>query len=145
MIHKRSDISKRHFLKAEFSINEIGKGRFFIGIAVGLCWAIVFKLFFKYCFGYGNLGVFVDDWSLDYELTPYIKLLNGYNSVGFAFCMTTFIWMSKLRATNRKKTSRHRMAAANSQWVFYAILYVLARLWVFIGNSCTNNLRLDVV
>ena len=125
-------------LKTEFSINQIGKFRFYSGILIGIGYCIVLNLLFRFILRLSNLGFFVDEWNLQYEIPIYYYVLIAYSSIAFSFCLTTYMWMSKPIASIRRKTIRLRMAQVNPIWVFYGVLLFLARWFAFfIGLEIT--------
>jgi hypothetical protein len=80
----------------------------------------------------------IDDWSLDYEITTYYYFLIGFTSIGFAFCYTTYLWMSKPHATERNNTIRLRMAQVNPIWILFGtLLFLLRMFWFFAGLELT--------
>jgi hypothetical protein len=118
-------------LKTELNINEIGKFRFYSGILVGVGFAIVLNVLFRYLLSLANLGTYLDQWSLDYNITRYDRYLIGFSSVAFSFCYTTYLWMGKPFASVRNKTMRLRMAQINPIWIFYGVLLFLLRWFPF--------------
>lgn len=76
----------------------------------------------------------IDQWNLNYEIPNYYYILIGFTSVGFSFCFTTYLWMSKPFATNRRKTLNLRMSQINPIWVFYGTLMFLLRMFWFLAS-----------
>ena len=118
-------------LKSDLRIDEIGKFRFYSGILIGIGYSLVLNLLFRFILRLSNLGMYVDEWNLEYEIPIYYYYLIGYSSVAFSFCLTTYMWMSKPYATIRTKTIRLRMAQVNPIWVFYGVLLFLLRWFAF--------------
>lgn len=121
-------------IKSEFSINEIGKFRFYSGILIGIGFSIILNSLFRQTLRLCNLGTDIDQWNLNYEITIYYYLLIGFTSIGFAFCFTTYLWMSKPFATNRRKTLKLRMAQLNPIWIFFGTLMFLLRMFWFLAG-----------
>jgi len=122
-------------LKVEFTVKEIGVFRYYSGVVVGILGGFILNLLLRFCLRLANLGIFVEDWSFDYVITPYYYQVIAFNAVAFSFCFTTSLWMSGVRASHRNKTRRLRMASINAKWVVYTTLAVLAKMFLFIGNS----------
>ncbi|WP_194852532.1 hypothetical protein [Nonlabens antarcticus] len=76
--------------------------------------------------------------SYDYTLNNYYQLIIGFNAVAFSFCFTTSLWMGNIRAINRNKTRKLRMAAANSKWVIYSVLAILGKMLFYIASAGIN-------
>ena len=128
--------------KSDFSINEIGKFRFYSGILVGIGFSLILNKFFRLTLKLCDIGIYINDlsWSniYDYELTNYYLILIGFSSLGFAFCFTTYLWMSKPRATIKRKTIKLRFAQVNSIWIFAGIMLFLTRMyWLLAGVDLT--------
>lgn len=117
--------------KPYFSINEIGKFRFYSGIVIGIGFSIILNSLFRLTLRAGNLGININDWTLIYEISIYYYILIGFTSVGFSFCFTTYLWMSKPFATNRRKTMKLRMTQINPIWIFFGTLTFLLRMFCF--------------
>lgn len=129
-------------LKSDFTINEIGKFRFYSGIAIGIGFSLVFNILFRVILKMCNVGEVITDlsWSnyYSYEFSIYYLTLIGFASVGFSFCFTTYLWMSKPFASIRKKTIRLRMAQINPIWILFGTLLFLLRMsWFFAGVDLT--------
>ncbi|WP_026775759.1 hypothetical protein [Polaribacter sp. Hel_I_88] len=125
-------------LKPEFSINEVGKFRFYSGILIGIGFSIILNSLFRLTLRVCNLGMSIDQWSLEYEIPLYYHILIGFASFGFSFCFTTYLWMSKPFANNRRKTLKLRMAQINPIWIFFGTLIFLLRLfWFFTSIELT--------
>ncbi|KAA5820435.1 hypothetical protein FPF71_17740 [Algibacter amylolyticus] len=129
-------------LKSDFTINEIGKFQFYSGIAIGIGFSLIFNSLFRVFLKMCNVGEIITDlsWSnfYSYEFSIYYLTLIGFTSVGFSFCFTTYLWMSKPFATNRKKNIRLRMAQTNTIWILFGTLFFLLRLfWFFAGIDLT--------
>jgi len=121
-------------LKSDFTINEIGKFRFYSGIIFGIGFSLILNSLFRLTLRLANLGMYIDQWNLDYEILTYYYILIGFAAIGFAFCFTTYIWMSKPFATNRRKTIRLRMAQINPIWIFFCTLLFLLRMFWFLAG-----------
>lgn len=125
-------------LKSDFTINEIGKFRFYSGIAIGIGFSIVFNILFRVILKMCNVGEVITDlsWSNynSYEFSIYYLTLIGFASVGFSFCFTTYLWMSKPFASIRKKTIRLRMAQINPIWILFGTLLFLLRMFWFLAG-----------
>lgn len=129
-------------LKSDFTINEIGKFRFYSGIAIGIGFSLVFNILFRVILKMCNVGEVITDlsWSnyYSYEFSIYYLTLIGFASVGFSFCFTTYLWMSKPFACIRKKTIRLRMAQINPIWILFGtLLFLLRMFWFFAGVDLT--------
>jgi len=129
-------------LKSDFTINEIGKFRFYSGIAIGIGFSLIFNSLFRVILRICNVGeVFTDlNWAnyYSYEFSTYYLTLIGFASIGFSFCFTTYLWMSKPFASVRKKTLRLRTAQINPIWILFGTLFFLLRLfWFFAGVDLT--------
>lgn len=118
-------------LKSDFTLKEIGTFRLYSGLIIWLGFSIVLNSLFRGALKLSNLGMYVDNWSLDYEINSFYKILIGFNAIAFAFCYATYIWMSHPYASIRKKTSRLRMAQINPLWIFYGALLFLSRMFLF--------------
>ena len=118
-------------LKSDLKINEIGGFQFYSGVLVGIGYSFILNILFRYILRLSNLGMYIDEWSLAYEIPNYYYVLIGYSSVAFSFCLTTYLWMSKPFATIRRKTIRLRMAQVNPIWIFYGVLLFLLRWFAF--------------
>lgn len=125
-------------LKSDFTINEIGKFRFYSGIAIGIGFSLVFNILFRVILKMCNVGEVIADlsWSnyYSYEFSIYYLTLIGFASVGFSFCFTTYLWMSKPFASIRKKTIRLRMAQINPIWILFGTLLFLLRMFWFLAG-----------
>ncbi len=89
-----------------------------------------------------NLGNVITDlsWSnsYNYQFSNYYLTLISFASIAFSFCITTYLWMSKPFASNRKKTLRIRMAQINPIWILFGTFMFLLRLfWFFAGVDLT--------
>ena len=129
-------------LKSDFTINEIGKFRFYSGIVIGIGYCIIFNSLLRISLKLCNIGDNIEamNWLniINYEFSSYYLTLIGFASVGFSFCFTTYLWMSKPFATDRKKTIRLRMAQINPIWILFGTLMFLLRLfWFFAGIELT--------
>ncbi|CAM4150463.1 MULTISPECIES: hypothetical protein [Flavobacterium] len=121
-------------LKPNFSIDEIGKFRFYSGALIGIGFSIILNSLFRMTLRLCNLGMYIDQWNLNYEISVYYYTLIGFTSVGFAFCFTTYLWMSKPFAINRRKTLKLRMAQINPIWIFFGTLMFLLRMFWFLSG-----------
>ncbi|MAN27082.1 MULTISPECIES: hypothetical protein [Mesonia] len=120
--------------KPKFSTNEIGPFRFYGGTVVWIGFSLVFNALFRLSLQFSNLGTYIDEWSLGYQISTYYNYLIGFTSMSFAFCYTTYVWMSKPWATHRRKTQQLRMAQVNSIWILFGtLLFSLRLLWFFAG------------
>ncbi len=129
-------------LKSDFTIIEIGKFRFYSGIAIGIGFSLILNSLFRKILKICNVGELITDlnWSNfnSYEFSTYYLTLIGFASIGFSFCYTTYLWMSKPFATIRKKTVRLRMAQINPIWILFGTLLFLLRLFgFFVGVNLT--------
>ncbi len=113
--------------KSKFSINEIGKFRFYSGIGIGILYSFIFNSLFRLTLKISNIGIYIDEMSIkniiDYKISFYYLCLISFSSISFVFCFTTYLWMSKPRATMRRKTLKLRSAQANSIWIFGGTLF----------------------
>lgn len=121
--------------KSEFSIQEIGKFQFYSGILIGIGFSFILNVLFRLFLVISNLGIFNNTWNLDYEVSNYYNLLIGFTSVAFAFCFTSYLWMSKPYATIRRKTLKLRMAQINPIWILFGTLFFLTRMFWFISEA----------
>lgn len=121
-------------LKPDFTINEIGKFQFYTGIIIGTAYSIIFNILLRQALIVCNLGECINQWSLDYEISTYYFVLIGFSSVSFSFCFTTYLWMSKPFANNRRRTLKLRMAQTNTIWVLFGTLLFLLRMFWFIAG-----------
>ncbi|WP_377715728.1 hypothetical protein [Pseudofulvibacter geojedonensis] len=80
------------------------------------------------------MGMYIDQWNIDYEIPTYYNILIGFSSIGFAFCFTTYLWMSTPFVANRKKTLKLRMAQINPIWIFFGVLLFLLRMFWFLAS-----------
>ena len=129
-------------LKSDFTINEIGKFQFYSGITIGIGFSLIFNSLFRVFLKICNVGEIITDlsWSnfYSYEFSIYYLTLISFASVGFSFCFTTYLWMSKPFGSNRKKNIRLRMAQTNTIWILFGTLFFLLRLfWFFAGVDLT--------
>ncbi|CAL2062595.1 conserved membrane hypothetical protein [Tenacibaculum sp. 190524A05c] len=116
----------------DFGVREIGKFQFYSGISVGLGYAITLNYLLRLTLRTCNLGMDINNWSLNYEISSYYYLLIGFSSVCFAFCFTTNLWLGKLFLKNSKRTLKHRKARVNSVWILFGTLMFLLRLFWFL-------------
>ncbi len=125
-------------LKSDFTINEIGKFRFYSGIGIGIGFSLIFNSLFRLTLKLCNIGDVITDlsWSniITYEFSTYYLTLIGFASIGFSFCFTTYLWMSKPFATNRRKTLKLRMAQINPIWILFGTLLFLLRMFWFLAG-----------
>ena len=129
-------------LKSDLTIIEIGKFRFYSGIVIGIGYCIIFNSLLRISLKLCNIGDNIEamNWLniINYQLSFNYLTLIGFASVGFSFCFTTYLWMSKPFATDRKKTKRLRMAQINPIWILFGTLLFLLRLfWFFAGIELT--------
>ncbi|MCB0748925.1 MAG: hypothetical protein KDC90_15805, partial [Ignavibacteriae bacterium] len=79
-------------LKSDFTINEIGKFRFYSGIVIGIGFSLIFNSLFRLTLKLCNIGDVITDlsWSniITYEFSTYYLTLIGFASIGFSFCFT---------------------------------------------------------
>ena len=124
--------------KSDFTIIEIGKFRFYSGIIIGIGFSLIFNSLFRLTLKLCNIGDVITDlsWSdiINYEFSTYYLTLIGFASVGFSFCFTTYLWMSKPFATNRRKTLKLRMAQINPIWILFGTLLFLLRMFWFLAG-----------
>jgi len=119
-------------------VNEIGTFRFYSGVVIWIGFSTVLNALFRVALKFGNLGMYFQEWRLDYEINDYYSYLIGFASIAFAFCFTTYIWMSNPFASIRKKTSRLRMAQINPIWIFFgSFLFLLRMLMFFLSVELT--------
>lgn len=71
---------------------------------------------------------------LQFRFYSGILIRIGFTSVGFTFCFTTYLWMSKPFTTNRRKTLKLRMAQINPIWIFFGVLMFLLRMFWFLAG-----------
>ena len=121
---------------------EIGKFRFYSGIVIGTGYSLIFNSLLRISLKLCNIGDNIEamNWLnvINYELSFYYLTLIGFSSVAFSFCFTTYLWMSKTFATNRKKTIHLRMAQINPIWILFGTLFFLLKLfWFFAGIELT--------
>ena len=64
-----------------------------MGILIGIGFSIILNSLFRQTLRLCNLGTYIDQWSLNYEITVYNYVLIGFTSIGFAFCFTTYLWI----------------------------------------------------
>lgn len=126
-------------LKSDFTINEIGKFQFYSGIVIGVGFSLIFNTLLRQISKISNFGNIIIELSwdkvLDYELSYYYLILIGFTSVSFAFCFTTYLWMSKPFAKIKRKTLKLRFAQVNSIWVLFVTLIFLTRMIWFAGGT----------
>ena len=120
--------------KPNFSINEIGKFRFYSGVLIGVGYSIILNYLFRLTLRICNFGININQWNINYEISAYYYFLIGFSSVAFAFCYTTYLWMSKPFASNKRKTTRLRMAQMNPIWILFGTLLFLLKLFWFIAG-----------
>ncbi len=120
--------------KLDFGVREIGKFQFYSGVLVGLGYAFTFNFLLRLALRICNLGEYIDDWNLNYEINTFYYLLIGFSSVCFAFCFTTNLWMGKLFLKNSKRTLKYRKARVNSVWILFGTLMFLLRLFWFMAG-----------
>lgn len=126
------------YYKPKFTINEIGKFRFYSGIVIGLGYSVVLNLLFRFVLRISNFGVYIDSWNFVYKIDAYYSLLIGFTSVAFAFCYTTYLWMSAPIFSYKRKRLKLRMASINPIWIFYGVLIFLLRVFTyFLGTPLT--------
>ncbi len=133
------DSSKLYIIKPNFKVNVIGKFRFYSGIIIGLGFSIILNSLFRLVLRFANLGMnFDESMSLDYDISNYYFLLIGFLSVAFAFCYTTYLWMSNPQIGSRYKTQKFRMAQINPIWIlFSSMLFFFRLLFFFMGPDLT--------
>ncbi len=140
--HSNKHYTELKKLKSDFTINEIGKFRFYSGIVIGIGFSLIFNSLFQVILKISNVGeVFTDlNWAnyYSYEFSVYYLTLISVASIGFSFCFTTYMWMSKPFASIRRKTIRLRMAPINAIWILFGTLFFLLRMfWFFTGVAIT--------
>jgi hypothetical protein len=140
--HLNKNYAELKKLKSDFTINEIGKLRFYSGIAIGIGYSLIFNFLFRITLKLCNIGEVITDLNwlnlVNYEFSIYYLTLIGFASVGFSFCFTTYLWMSKPFATNRRKTIRLRMAQINPIWILFGtFLFLLRMFWFLAGVDLT--------
>lgn len=123
-------------IKADFTVTQIGKFRFYSGIVIGIGFSLIFNSLFRLTLKLCSIGVDYTDesWSnfINYEFSTYYLILIGIASVGFSFCFTTYLWMGKPFAANRRKTLLLRRAQINPIWILFGTFIFLLRLfWLF--------------
>lgn len=124
--------------KPNFGVSEIGKFQFYSGILFGLGYAFTLNYLFRLTLRICNLGMYIDDWSLNYEINPFYYLLIAFSSVCFAFCFTTNLWMSKVYVKDKRRKLKIRKAQFNSIWILFGTLMFLLRLfWYLAGVEIT--------
>lgn len=125
--------------KSKFSINEIGKFRFYSGIVIGILFSIILNSLFRLTLRLSNIGLEISDLNIrniiDYQFSFYYLCLISFSSISFAFCFTTYLWMSKPRTTIRRKTLKLRSAQANSIWIFGGTLFFLTKMFTFFAGT----------
>lgn len=126
-------------IKSDFTVTEIGKFRFYSGVAIGIGFSFTFNTLFRQISKIAEFRPVVDEssWNriIDYELTFYYLTLIGFTSVAFAFCFTTYLWMSRPFARIKRKTTKLRFAQTNSMWIFFGTLLFLIRMIWVIGET----------
>lgn len=125
-------------LKSDFLINEIGKFRFYSGIIIGIGYCLIFNSLLRITLKLCNVGNNIEamNWLniVNYEFSTYYLTLIGFASAGFSFCFTTYLWMSKPFATNRKKTMKLRMDQINPIWILFGTLLFISRMFWFLAS-----------
>ena len=125
-------------LKPDFTINEIGKFQFYSGILIGFGFSLTFNSLFRQISKISDFGNVMAEssWNriLNYEFSFYYLTLIGFTSFAFAFCFTTYLWMSKPFARIKRKNLKLRFAQANSLWILFGTLIFLTRMIWFIGG-----------
>lgn len=123
------------YYKPKFTINKIGRFQFYNGIVIGLGYSIVLNLLFRFVLRISNFGVSIDNWNFVYKIDAYYSLLIGFTSVAFAFCYTTYLWMSTPIFSYKRKKLRLRMASVNPIWIFYGVLMFLLRMFAYFSGT----------
>jgi len=101
-------------------------------------YSIVLNQLFRYTLRFSNLGMYIDQWSLEFQISNYYYYFIAYLSVAYGFCFTTYLWMSKPFATHARKTIRLRMGQINPIWILFAtLLFFLRIFWFFSGLELT--------
>lgn len=126
-------------LKQKFSIKEIGVFRFYSGLIVGVGFSFVLNSLLRQIFRILQFNkAFVESSSkgiLDYNFSIYNLNIIGFTSVSLAFCFITYLWMSKLYSSVRRKTLKLRFAQTNSVWVFGSVLLFLTQMISFVDEA----------
>ena len=121
--------------KYKFSIENIGKNRFYFGIFLGFGYAIIFNYLLRIATMISNFE-FYDEvpFFLSYKsfvFTQYMLNLISFSSVSFGFTFTIYIWLSGTTIENRKLKSKIRFAQNYSIFMLFVCLLFLIRLLTF--------------
>ena len=121
--------------KPSFTINEIGKKQFYLGLIIGLGYSIIFNYLLRLITLFANFSLsrknpyFIN--LENYDISQFMLNLIGISSVCFGFTFTTYIWLSKLNLGNKKLNIRKRYGQANSLFIIFTCFLFLIRLWNF--------------
>lgn len=125
-------------IKPAFTLKDIGAFQFYSGVMVGIGFSVVFNFLFRLGLRISSSNIIDSQFItqiLEYNISSYYSLLIGYTSVGFGFCYTTYLWMSRLTTHPKKKTKHLRFAQANSLWILFTTLIFLFRMYGFFSGE----------
>lgn len=118
--------------KSDFTIEQIGRFRFFSGIIVGLIFSITLYVFFLNLIKVKDV---LEAMNNGYYKTPFSEHPDFYHSffwslfsISLGFCFTIYLWTSKPTLKNRRETRINRIAHLNSLFVFGFIFLCAFRL-----------------
>ncbi|MBJ6367516.1 hypothetical protein [Snuella sedimenti] len=134
--------------KSNFSIDRIGRFRFYIGIVVGIGYSIILSFLFQMLSKTNNVVTAMNDGNWDNlinsKLGFYYTSFFGLLSVSLGFCFTTYLWMSKLNFGKRSEARKLRFAQTNSFFMFGVIMLVLTRFFTIYMGFNYDGFYLDL-
>ncbi len=127
--------------KPNFTITQIGSFRFYGGILLGIGYSFLFYKILKFTTRFCNIGIYINDenWTNfnNYKFNDYYSFLIGFTSISFAFCFTTYMWLSN-PFIKKYRNRGVRYAQSNAMFVLFGVLIFLTRMTTFfIGLDIT--------
>lgn len=136
-----------NFHKPKFTVNEIGKLRFSLGILIGLGYAITLNLLFKMFIRISNFPIVLEYKDSDLfftKLKSEDSLFLSWLALSLAFCMTTYLWMRKPISKRFHQVRKWRYAQTNSFFIFMLILYLLGEFYLIFLHFNSEHFDLDI-
>lgn len=117
------------FRKEKISIRNIGRHRFWIGIFTGLISAVSISLFFNHSREVLRLftGTSTDLLILEENELHFFNFFFSFLSSVLGVSIAIWIWMQNKNHIRKKDSIYKQLAAINSIFIFWAILFVLSR------------------
>jgi len=122
-------------LKPNFSIQEIGKLRFYSGLLIGVLFSIIFNQLFRLTTKIASITTYwdIENWIVfsEFYVDKFYSILISFTSVSFAFCFTNYLWLGKPLSKNRRRKRHTRSGQINSIFMLFFTLIFLTKLWSF--------------